>query len=246
MMLDDVAAELLRAAMMVQAVEERVCCANIANAASVAYKRRVVHTSVQQVVDRATSSFSLPTVAAVAPVFTAGRLEHTARNLDVAIDGIGFFSVLRPDGSTGYTRNGRWTLSAAGAFMVGTGLEACVLTPQVTIPADTLALSIEPDGRVTGVTAGSPDTSTVFGQLNLHRFMNCEAMRADGSRWLANEASGRALTGAAGSHGLGVLKQGFLERSNVDLNQELVALQILEKKRSALLATMQQHGLELP
>ena len=146
-------------------------------------------------------------------VFTTGTLEITERSLDVAIDGQGFFSVILPDGATGYTRDGNFHLNADGKLVTGAGN---VLTPEV---------SIDPEGRVSGRTAGSPDTSTQFGQLNIHRFVNPSGMLASGSNVMRpTEASGQPTTGAPGSNGLGLLKQGFIERSNVQIVNELVNL----------------------
>ena len=92
-------------------------------------------------------------------VFTTGTLEITERNLDVAIDGDGFFAVTLPDGSTGYTRDGGFQVNADGKLVTGSGN---ILLPEITIPSDTLEISIDPEGRVSGRTAGSPDSATSF------------------------------------------------------------------------------------
>lgn len=249
--IDDVAAELLRAGAAVQAAEQRVHCENIANVDTIGYKRRLVIVEIQQVAGQGENKFTLPNVVAVTPVFTQGRLQPTKRRLDVAIDGDGFFSVLLADGMTGYTRNGRLNVNANGSLVIGLPLETLgspgnILIPQITIPNDTLELSISPNGHVSGRTAGSPDTATQFGRLNIHRFMNTAGMLAHQRVWCANEDSGQPTTGAPGSNGLGLLKQGFLERSNVDLSAELVALQVLESKRAALLQVMRSYGIEMP
>ncbi|MGK0521589.1 MAG: flagellar basal-body rod protein FlgG, partial [Planctomycetota bacterium] len=137
--IDDVAAELLRAGAAVQAAEQRVHCENIANVDTIGYKRRVVVVETQQVAGQGEIQFTLPGVVAVTPVFTQGRSQPTERNLDVAIDGNGFFSVILADGTTGYTRNGRLTVSEDGSLVVGWPRDCYwsighVLTPQVTIP----------------------------------------------------------------------------------------------------------------
>jgi flagellar basal-body rod protein FlgG len=160
-------------------------------------------------------------------VFTTGTLEITERSLDVAIDGQGFFSVLLPDGSTGYTRDGNFHLNADGKLVTSAGN---VLTPEITVPPDTLEIAIDPEGRVTGRTAGSPDTATLFGQLNIHRFVNPSGMLASGSNVMrVTEASGQPTTGTPGSNGLGLLKQGFIERSNVQIVNELVNLIVAQR-----------------
>jgi len=160
-------------------------------------------------------------------VFTTGTLEITERSLDIAIDGEGFFSVTLPDGQTGYTRDGNFHLNADGKLVTGAGN---VLVPEINVPSDTLEISIDPEGRVSGRTAGSPDTSTQFGQLNIHRFVNPSGMLAAGSNIMrVTEASGAPTTGTPGSSGLGLLKQGFIERSNVQIVNELVNLIVAQR-----------------
>ena len=100
-------------------------------------------------------------------MFSPGTLEITDRNLDLAIDGEGFFSVLLPDGSTGYTRDGGFQLNADGKMVNGSGH---ILLPEITLPSDLLEINIDTEGRVTGRTAGNADTSSQFGQLTIHRF----------------------------------------------------------------------------
>ncbi len=160
-------------------------------------------------------------------VFTTGTLEITERDLDVAIDGEGFFSVTLPDGSTGYTRDGGFHLNADGKLVTGGGN---VVLPEITVPNDTLEISIDPEGRVSGRTAGSPDTSTSFGQLTIHRFVNPSGMLAVGANVLRpTPASGAPITATPGTSGLGLLKQGFVERSNVQIVNELVNLIVAQR-----------------
>lgn len=160
-------------------------------------------------------------------VFTAGTLEITDRSLDMAINGDGFFAVLLPDGSTGYSRDGAFELNADGKLVTGQGN---VLLPEITVPSDTLEISIDPEGRVTGRTAGSPDSSTFFGEITLHRFVNPSGMLAVGGNVLRpTEASGAPITSTPGDNGLGLLKQGSLERSNVQIVNELVNLIVAQR-----------------
>ncbi len=160
-------------------------------------------------------------------VFSPGTLEITDRNLDVAIDGEGFFAVTLPDGSTGYTRDGAFHLNADGKLVTGSGH---VLLPEITLPPDLLEINIDPEGRVTGRTAGNADTSSLFGQLNVHRFLNPSGMLAIGGNVVRQtEASGPPTTGTPGQNGLGSLKQGFIERSNVQIVNELVNLIVAQR-----------------
>jgi flagellar basal-body rod protein FlgG len=160
-------------------------------------------------------------------VFSPGTLEITDRNLDLAIDGEGFFSVLLPDGSTGYTRDGGFQLNADGKIVNGSGH---ILLPEITLPGDLLEINIDTEGRVTGRTAGNADTSSQFGQLTIHRFLNPSGMLAVGGNVVhQTEASGAPTTGNPGQNGLGSLKQGFIERSNVQIVNELVNLIVAQR-----------------
>ena len=90
--------------------------------------------------------------------------------------------------------------------------------------------AIDPEGRVSGRTAGSPDSATSFGALTIHRFVNPAGMLAVGSNVLhQTEASGAPITGSPGATGLGLLKQGFIERSNVQIVNELVNLIVAQR-----------------
>src|SRR5262245_20347729 len=160
-------------------------------------------------------------------VFSAGTLEITDRNLDVAIDGEGFFAVVMPDGFTGYTRDGTFHLNADGKLVTGQGH---VLLPEITVPADTLEINIDPEGRVSGRTAGNVDVATQFGQITIHRFINPSGMLAIGGNVARpTEASGAPVTSTPGINGLGTLKQGFVERSNVQIVNELVNLIVAQR-----------------
>ena len=160
-------------------------------------------------------------------VFTTGTLEITERSLDVAIDGDGFFSVLLPDGSIGYTRDGNFHVNANGKLVTTAGN---VLEPQIVVPPDTLEISIDPEGRVSGRTAGSPDTANQFGVINISRFVNPSGMLAAGANVMRqSEASGPPVIGTPGLNGLGLLKQGFVERSNVQIVNELVNLIVAQR-----------------
>ncbi|CAN0502343.1 unnamed protein product, partial [Discosporangium mesarthrocarpum] len=78
--------------------------------------------------------------------------------------------------------------------------------------------------------AGSPDVATQFGELQLHRFINPSGMLAVGSNVVRpTEASGQPVSAAPGTQGLGQLKQGFVERSNVQIVNELVNLIVAQR-----------------
>ena len=241
---DPVVAQVIRAAIGVHDHRRRVALANLANVDTNAYKRLVVHTSVQNVTTADGQTFAIPVVVDTLPVETTGVLAITDRNLDVAIDGEGFFAVSLADNSVGYTRDGAFQLDSNGRLVTGDG---DVVLPQITVPNDVLEISIDPTGRVSGRTASSPDTSTPFGQLTIHRFINAGALRGIGHGVLCQTPASRApISAVPGSFGLGTLKQGFLERSNVQSNQELMELQVLERQHASLVAVLKQFGMLAP
>jgi len=241
--LDPVIAQLLRASFAAYDHQRRVMLENITNVNTAGYKRRVVHMVVQAVTGSDGQPFQVPVVQDTTAIFTTGVLQITERNLDVAIDGDGFFAVTLLDGSTGYTRNGGLQIDRDGKLRTSSGY---VLLPEITVPSDLLELSIDPEGRVSGRCAGCPDTATGFGQLTVHRFVNSAGLRLENGIYRCSEASGAPYSGAPGTTGLGLLKQGVLEGSNVQLVKELVDLQILEKQHDTLVRTMQQFGMVAP
>jgi flagellar basal-body rod protein FlgG len=160
-------------------------------------------------------------------VHTAGTLEITDRALDIAIDGDGFFEVILPDGTSGYTRDGSFQVNADGKLVTSAGY---VLTPEITVPQDVLEISIDPEGRVGGRTASTPDSQTIFGQMQISKFLNPSGMLSVGSNIaMKQDASGEPVVGPPGQNGLGLLKQGFIERSNVQIVNELVNLIVAQR-----------------
>lgn len=160
-------------------------------------------------------------------IFTPGTLEGTDRSLDLAIDGEGMFQVLLPNGELGYTRDGSFQVNKDGKLVTGQGF---VLQPEVSLPSDLLEMNIDAEGHVSGRTAGNPDSSIQFGQLTLSRFINPAGMLAEGGNVMRQSAaSGPPITQTPGVDGLGTLKQGFIERSNVAIVNELVNLIVAQR-----------------
>lgn len=163
-------------------------------------------------------------VDSVTGLFTQGGLEQTGRQLDFAIDGQGFFSVTRPDGSTGYTRAGNFNVDASGKLVTSDGFQ---LAGGITIPANASSVSVSSDGTVTATT---PAGTRPIGNLTLTRFQNPAGLTRIGSTtFAADPASGAATTGAPGANGTGAIVQGSLEQSNVDLTSELVNLIVAQR-----------------
>lgn len=154
-----------------------------------------------------------------AKIQTQGSLNTTGNSLDLAIEGNGFFQVLRPDGSTAYTRSGNFNLSAEGKIVTDEGMP---LQPEITVPEGTQSLTVGADGTVTAQLAGSTEVSTL-GQIQTASFVNPAGLEAAGNNLLLESpASGAAQVGAANIDGRGAIRQGSLETSNVNVVEELV------------------------
>lgn len=148
-----------------------------------------------------------------------GTLLQTDNALDLAIDGSGFFAVQMPDGTIGYTRDGGFKLSANGEIVTAAGLR---LAQPLTIPDGASQVVISPDGIVTATVAGQPAPVEV-GQLQLTRFLNPAGLMPLGDNLYRETAgSGPPTLGVAGQAGMGTVRQGMLEGSNVSTVQELV------------------------
>ena len=160
-------------------------------------------------------------------IYTSGTLEGTNRAFDVAIDGDGFLQVTLPDGRTGYTRDGHLQINANGRLVTSQGY---VLTPQVNLPQDILDFSISPNGQVAGRTASAPDVTTNFGQIQLAKFVNPSGLLSEGGNILrVSSASGQPTIANPGDQGIGTLRQAFIERSNVEIVNELVNLIVAQR-----------------
>lgn len=240
---DPIVAQLLRASFQAYKHQRRVLLENVTNVNTCGYKKRCVRTALQTITGSDGHTFQMPVVQGTEAIFTTGTLECTGRNLDLAIDGEGFFAVTLLDVGTGYTRNGSLCVDADGKIVTG---EGHTVLPEITLANDTLEIAIGPDGWITGRTAGSPSSTTRFGQLTIHRFVNPAGLRLANGIYHQTDASGQPITCAPGLIGLGCLKQGFLERSNVQLADELVTLQVLERQHDALVRTMRHLGLVAP
>jgi flagellar basal-body rod protein FlgG len=158
--------------------------------------------------------------ASTLKVYTQGEMQTTSRQLDVAIQGDGFFQVTTPNGVR-YTRDGSFSTNATGQLVTSAGY---TLEPNITIAPDARSISIGTDGTVT-VFSGSNTAGTNAGTINIVRFPNPSGLSSEGNNLLAETpASGTALTGTAGTNGMGSIQQGFLEKSNVEMITELVSL----------------------
>lgn len=157
-------------------------------------------------------------------VFSTGVLEQTTNQLDVAIEGSGFFKIQLPNGEFRYTRDGAFRTDAQGRLVTGDGflVDGNITIQDGVIPS---SVAIGTDGTVTGLIAGANDAAVQLGQIQLVRFANPAGLSSEGGNLYAiTPASGPEVQGIPQTDGLGALRQGFIERSNVEVVSELVSL----------------------
>lgn len=163
---------------------------------------------------------------AVQKIFQQGDFSHTGNSLDLVIEGDGFFQISMPDGTIAYTRAGTFKLDSEGQIV---NSEGYALEPSITIPANTLSITIGSDGKVSVMQAGSA-TATEIGEIELARFTNPGGLKPIGKNlYAATASSGEATTGTAGSEGLGTIAQGFIEMSNVNVVEEMVNMIVSQR-----------------
>ena len=156
--------------------------------------------------------------------FTQGPIKTTNQELDVAIEGRGFFQVTNPDGTTVYTRAGNWSKNANGYLVTGSATDGRLLAPPITIPPDATAITISPEGIVS-VQQPQNNQLAQVGQIELASFINPQGLLKLGENLYAEtDASGTATLSQPGQDGLGFLMQNSLEASNVEPVNELIDL----------------------
>jgi flagellar hook protein FlgE len=182
------------------------------------------------------------TVSSIDQNFQLGPIEQTGRTLDLAINGDGFFATRNTEnGEFSFTRNGNFQLDAGGNLLDSAGQAVQVYATDTngaltsTTPADAVVPTTNGAGsRITGLTleangvmfaSYADGTSDAVGRIALANFAALDGLRSIGqTKWAATGASGDALYGTPGNEGLGTMLTGSLERSNVDLAEEMVAL----------------------
>jgi flagellar basal-body rod protein FlgG len=158
---------------------------------------------------------------ATARIHTQGNLQQTGNSLDVAIQGQGFFQVQLPDGTIAYTRDGSFHLDNQGQIVTSNGFP---VSPALTVPANTISITIGQDGVVSATQSGSA-APTQIGQIQLANFINAAGLQSHGQNlYLETAASGAPTVGTPGTTGLGLLNQGYVETSNVNVVEELVSM----------------------
>jgi len=157
---------------------------------------------------------------------TQGSAITTGRDMDVYIEGDGFFQVkvLASQGDgLAYTRTGKFFVNDKGEMVLSSG-GGYKLDPPITIPNNTTQVTISADGRVQATVAGNSSPQDV-GQIQLAKFINPQGLvQLGGNLYQRSDASGQPQLANPGQDGLGQLKQGVVEASNVDPVKELIEL----------------------
>lgn len=158
-------------------------------------------------------------VDAVQKIHTQGSLQNTGVNLDVAIEGDGFFQFTLPNGDTAYTRSGALSIDSEGNLVNENGY---LISPSITVPDNTTELTFAQDGTVSATIAGETGAQEI-GQLELAKFINPSGLRSIGKNfYMPTSASGDPVTGNPGTENFGTLEQGVLEMSNVNVVEDMV------------------------
>jgi flagellar basal-body rod protein FlgG len=207
---------------------------NLANVNTTGYKKsravfeELLYQNVRQVGGSTSQDTVAPTglslgtgvrIVATEKQYTQGNMQTTGNSLDLAVSGRGFFQILLPDGTMGYTRDGDFEVNPQGELVTSSGYR---VQPGITIPDGVQSITIGKDGVVTAQVSGDSQP-TQIGTLQLVDFINPAGLEPKGGNILVESgASGAPQTGTPGLNGLGYIEQGSLEASNVNVVEELV------------------------
>ena len=224
-----------------QALNIDVISNNLANVNTTGFKRSradfqdLLYQSLRIAGAASSSGTEIPTanqvglgskIAAVAKIFTQGDYKQTGNELDLAIDGGGFFQITTPEGEIAYSRAGSFKLDGDGNIVTSDGY---LLEPQITVPTNAIQLAVGPDGTVTVMNAGETTPSEI-GKIETARFANPTGLTGIGkSLFMESETSGTPTTGTPGEDGLGTISQGYLEMSNVNVVEEMVYMILAQR-----------------
>lgn len=160
-------------------------------------------------------------IVGIQKIFLQGELKTTGNELDIAIEGRGFFQLNLPNGEIGYTKNGSFKLDNEGAIVNANGYR---LNPEIVVPLNLTDLGISNDGLVTAKDPATGQTQEL-GQITLVDFLNPAGLSPTGqSIFIATDVSGDPVEANPGTDQFGVLKQGMIEASNVTLVNEMIDL----------------------
>ena len=222
--------------MTAQQTQLDVISHNLANVSTNGFKRNnavfedLIYQNLRQVGAQNDEQNQLPTglhlglgvrTVATSRTFTQGSLQQSNNSLDVAINGNGFFEVNLPEGTIGYTRDGSFQLDAQGRMVTSSGLP---VANGITVPPNAIKVSISADGIVSATLPGNPAPQQL-GNIAMSSFVNPAGLEPVGQNmYKESAASGQPQQGQPGTNGLGFIKQGFLEASNVNVVEELVTM----------------------
>lgn len=209
---------------------------NLANASTVGFKRDraifedLIYQNYRQAGAQETQETQLPSglqlgtgarVVATQKEHTQGSLQVTDQSLDLAINGPGYFQILQPDGTIAYTRNGQFQMNGEGQLVNADGF---LMEPAITVPDGVNKITISETGTVNAYTQGVVDPQQL-GDITLVNFVNPSGLQAVGGNiFVETLASGNPVQGTPGENGMGFLKQGMLEGSNVNIVEEMVSM----------------------
>jgi len=210
---------------------------NLANASTVGFKKSravfedLLYQNINQPGGKSSQNTELPAglmlgagtkVVATQKEFTQGNMLTTENSLDMMIEGDGFFEILMPDGNISYTRNGQFMLNEEGQIVTpGSGY---LVQPTITVPEDAQSITVSSEGEISVSILGQIE-ETVIGQLSISNFINPQGLEPLGQNVYAETGvSGTPIQGTPGLDGLGRIRQGALETSNVNVTEELVNL----------------------
>ncbi len=228
--------QIAKTGMQAQQTQLDVISHNLANVSTAGFKRGtaifedLIYQNLRQVGAETAEQAELPTglqiglgvrTVATARTYTQGSLQQSNNTLDVAINGDGFFQVEMPDGTTAYTRDGTFKLTSQGQLVTTSGFP---VLGGVTIPAEARSITIGTDGVVSVIVGNNPQPQQA-GVIELASFINPAGLEPRGQNlFTQTPASGDPNVGQPGTEGLGPVLQGYLESSNVNVVQELVAM----------------------
>jgi flagellar basal-body rod protein FlgG len=150
---------------------------------------------------------------------TQGNPQQTGNSKDMMVNGNGFFQVSLPDGTAAYTRDGSFQTDANGQLVTSSGF---LIQPPITIPPNATTITVGRDGTVS-VTAGGTTASQQVGSIQLSSFVNPAGLESKGENlYVETTASGTPNANTPGTNGTGVIMQGYVETSNVNVVEEMV------------------------
>jgi flagellar basal-body rod protein FlgG len=222
--------------MSAQQTQLDVISHNLANVSTTGYKRNsavfedLIYQNLRQVGANNDEQNQLPTglhlglgvrTVATSRSFAQGSLQESKNSLDVAINGNGFFELTMPDGTIGYTRDGSFQVDSQGRLVNSSGLP---VANGITVPPNATSISISTEGAVSAIVPGNTQPQPL-GNIAMSSFINSAGLEPIGQNlFKESAASGQPQQGTPGTNGLGIVRQGFLESSNVNVVEELVTM----------------------